>query len=176
MIKRYSLFTVPRWLFWAFIIFIVFFFSTLAYGSHLYKEIEESKEEGFETSKELVLDKTEMKKIDNITRYHGKSYYHVIIGTTKVGESAIAYVPINKEDESIAFFLTEEILSEEEALGIWKSNCQACSLTETNMAIEDGHPLLEIIYISNNDRLVYCYISLEDGTTFRTVPLKRSIY
>lgn len=157
------------------VIVIIVCLSVAGYSIYLYQEIEESKQADFSSSIQRVLSETEIEQVDEVTRYHGTSYYHAVTGETINGETGIAFVPVNEEAE-ITYFLMEELNEESSIIDQWRDSCTECSLISTNPALENDHPLWEIKYIDNQDRYVFEYRSMEDGSIYESVRLRQSKY
>ncbi|SDL67517.1 DUF5590 domain-containing protein [Sediminibacillus halophilus] len=166
MMEKLSLpFTVPSWVKWAVVIFILVFIGALGYSIYLYNSIQQDKEAGFQTSADRAVAETALEKAENVSRYHGNILYHVVTGTTDDGSEAIAYVPAEQKDGKIVIFRTEDLVSEQSILQSWNNDCSNCELLETNLAIENDQPLLELKYIDDRDRYVLHYYSLTDGSS-----------
>ncbi len=165
MMEKLSLpFTVPNWVKWAVVLFILVFCIALGYSIYLYNSIQQDKEAGFQASAERAVAETDLEQAEDVSRYHGKVLYHVVTGTTADGSEAIAYVPAEQQDGEIVLFHSEDLVSEQSILQAWNNDCSSCELLETNLAIEKGQPLLELKYIDDRDRYVLHYYSLTDGS------------
>ncbi|MDL4840833.1 cell wall elongation regulator TseB-like domain-containing protein [Aquibacillus rhizosphaerae] len=176
MIKRYSPFTAPSWFKLSIVVFLIIFFGIISYSVYVYSSVQENKTDGFEQSKVIAKEETELVSVDDVTRYHGDIYYHVVFGETESGESAVAYVPVENEDESIQFFLTSEfVYSREDVLNEWRSECSSCELYGVNLGIHNNLPVWETKYINGEDRFVFKYYPVDGSMVFFT-DLKRSLY
>ncbi|WP_138417021.1 DUF5590 domain-containing protein [Aquibacillus sediminis] len=176
MKKRYLPFTVPRWLTWVLLICFVLFIVLAIYLISIYNEVQQSKQSGFQASEELALSKTDLTSVKNVTRYHGETHYHVVVGSTQDDEAAIVYVPVDTEEQKLQFFDAESFVSREDVISSWQTSCSSCQFISANLAIDNQRPLWEIKYIDNQDRYVFEYFLLEDGTSYEHFRLQRSLY
>ena len=180
MKKQFLLFIEHSWFKWMSIVIGLLFIILLTYGVFLYQSIVENKQAGFSESEQLALQETDISSVDEISRYHGEIFYHVINGKTNNGDSAIAFVPVtDREEYPIVSFLSHDYLSKEDILTIWEDKCNSCQLKGISMAIDttinENLPLWEIKYINNNGRFVFEYFSMDNGESLSLIPLKRSI-
>ncbi|WP_226034716.1 cell wall elongation regulator TseB-like domain-containing protein [Aquibacillus saliphilus] len=175
MEKQYSLFTVPNWIKWTVSIILVILLGVISYLIYTYDEVQDNKVSGFSQSKEIALSDTDLVSISEVRRFHGNEYYHVVLGTTENGDSGIAYIPIN-EEEQVQYFNSETFLTKEKMLNEWGKTCSACSLTGINYGIDKEQPLWEIKYIDSEDRLVFDYYTAKDGSSYEHFRLQRSLF
>ncbi|CQR46665.1 hypothetical protein BN1058_00937 [Paraliobacillus sp. PM-2] len=163
MRQRSLQFTVPNWVKWFLVILFLFLFSLIVYGSNVYQLIQENKIEGFTESEERVLTETDMITVDEISRFHGRQYYHVITGKNEEGEQLLAYVNQSNSDKAISVFSLKRLVNKERIEESWQTACESCQLLQMNYGIRDNVPLLELSYFDNKDRLSYRYYRLDNG-------------
>ncbi|MBM7569856.1 DUF5590 domain-containing protein [Aquibacillus albus] len=175
MKKRYLPFTAPNWFIWLVAGLVFIFIVILGYSLYLFNAIQDRKEDGFDQSKQLVLKETTITNIQDITRYHGDIFYHVVTGKTNDGDDAIAYVPVGQED-SIKFYLANDYIGKDAILETWETRCTSCHFIGINLAIDQNQPLWEIKYIDEQDRYVFEYFSLESGESYEEFKLRKSLY
>ncbi|WP_186577776.1 cell wall elongation regulator TseB-like domain-containing protein [Aquibacillus kalidii] len=175
MIKQFLQSIVPNWIIGTLLVIILILFTIFGFGINLYTNAINGKEDGFEKSKEIALNKTALATVDDINRFHGDTYYHVVSGKTEAGKSAYVFVPVD-QDSKVQFYSSDKMISKEELTSKWRANCSSCSLLGENLAIENNIPLLEIKYIDSKDFLVYEYFSLKTGETYETIKLRQTNY
>jgi uncharacterized protein YpmB len=173
MEKQFLPFTAPSWLKWGMATFIILLLLVIGYGIYLYNDVLQSKTEGFVESKQKALSETALSEIDDVSRYQGELFYHVVRGTMKNHESAIAFIPVNKE-EPIQFFITNDLLKKEDIMNQWRTSCSKCKWIDTAIAIHNEKPLWEITYIDSSNRYVLEYLYMDSGEVYEQIRLKQS--
>ncbi|MDC3413022.1 DUF5590 domain-containing protein [Terrihalobacillus insolitus] len=171
MEKRFLPFTVPSWLKWIIVCMLVVLVLIFSYGVFLYNSIQEDKTKGFTQSKQTALSETALTKVNDIQRFHGDGFYHVVSGSTKDNKEAIAFVPVDDEKD-ISFFLTEQFVTEDEITTKWRKTCSDCQLVKTIPGINKGIPLWEFTYIDNDNRYVFAYFYMETGKSYEKIRFK----
>lgn len=177
MKKLFSRFTELEFIVGCLIVILVSSLFAVGYSMYLYRVVMDDKESGMATAETSAIENSSLSEVKAIERYHGSDLYFSIEGITDKGEEAIVFVSgSNKEPAEVTTFLLKDLLSKDEMISSWRQQCNACSLIDYNWAIENKTPLLEVTYISENNRYVMEYFALEDGTTYQRLPLKRTIY
>lgn len=177
MIKRFLQYIAPNWLVGTILVVVLILFTVVGFGISLYNDILTSKQQGFNTSKQIALE-NDLNTIESISRYHGDRFYHVVTGESEAGEKKIVFVPVNsKKNEKIKTFSAESLLTEEDILSSWGNSCTNCTLLGTSIAFDKDIPLVEVTYLEGeNNFMVYEYFSLEDGQRYDYVKLRRNVY
>lgn len=177
MKKLFSRFTGLELLIGVIGIFMIVGIGIFGYSIYLYQAIVENKETGVGQAEVAALENSPLTEIETVSRYHGSDLYYIAEGLNEEGEETIVFVPESEsENLDISSFLLQDLVSEEQVLSTWNSQCNECELIKYNWAMENGTPLMEVTYISQNDRYVLEYYSLEDGETYQRLPLERSLY
>ncbi|WP_112181159.1 MULTISPECIES: DUF5590 domain-containing protein [Paraliobacillus] len=165
MKKQSLLFTVPNWLSWILVGFILLIIGIFVYSVILYQTVEANKTSDFSTSEERVLEETAIIEIDDISRYHGEIYYNVVEGQTETGDSILAFVEVSNQEVEIKTFELSNFLDKNTLLSQWQNSCStSCELLQSQYGIRGDTPLLELSYFDAEDRLSYAYYRLDDGS------------
>lgn len=138
---------------------------------HLYtnvsKPIKSSAEEALSY---LKANATELADVKQVNFYHGTESYQVYEGTNDAGKEVFIWVAKSLDNHIVkgkdsgltieeVFLYTEEELRPKEIISI-------------KLGIENSVPLYEIIYIDDQDRYSYFYISFKDGSYLKHYNLK----
>ncbi|MFD1849509.1 DUF5590 domain-containing protein [Oceanobacillus bengalensis] len=153
-----------RWLpisIWTVIIIIV---SCCIFGIYLYQDIYDKKTMGFEETADTIINQTAIVDIDNIELFHGEDAYHIVYGTTADGEGRIIFYPLEGAEKDILSVSNSEIISKDEILQNWKSECSNCTFVKISPAVIKDNIYWEVTYHDNNARYVIDYMSIYDGS------------
>lgn len=172
MRRQNSRFTVPKWVKWGIVGLILVLIICFIYLFFLYHDIQQSRTANYQDSKEEVLNKTKVKKIEKVTQYNGEKQFHVIFGSTKSGKNKIVYVPLNDKEKKLTIINSSEVTTKQTIKNQWKQQCQNCELIDITPALENNKPLWEVTYIDESDRYIFDYISMYDGTRLQQYRLK----
>lgn len=165
MKKRSLQFTVPNWLSWILVGFIMLIVGSIVFSVILYQNVKENKVSDFLNSEERVLEETEITEIVDISRYHGDLYYNVIKGQTETDESLLAFVEVSNKEAEIKTFELTNFIDKNKLVTQWRNSCSdSCEVLQAHYGIRGNTPLLEISYFDAEDRLSYAYYRLEDGS------------
>ncbi|WP_158701733.1 cell wall elongation regulator TseB-like domain-containing protein [Lentibacillus sp. Marseille-P4043] len=172
-IKQYSQSIVPSWLKWILLIICLVLISCLIYIGFLYHSIQESKNAGFNDTKERVLKNTELTEIDRISKFQGKKTYHILFGSTNDQDEKIVFVPIpSSKSENITIIDASDILHEQNVIDQWQEQCKKCELIDVTPAMIENKALWEVTYKDSSDRYTFDYLSIYDGSRFQQIRLK----
>ncbi|MCZ0701883.1 uncharacterized protein YpmB [Natronobacillus azotifigens] len=164
MKQRSLLSIVPNWLKIGLVVGFLLLIGFLGYGINLYQTIQANKTEDFDQTRRRVIAETELVEIDDISRYHGNAFYHVVTGTTSEDEQVLAYVLVDNDEEEILIYHLSELTSKETVTHTWQEEMDVKELLSKQYGIRGTTPLLEFIYIDANNRLSYDYYRLDDGS------------
>ncbi|QDP40432.1 cell wall elongation regulator TseB-like domain-containing protein [Radiobacillus deserti] len=176
MIKQYLPSTVPSWVKWTPVIILFLFLIMLGFGISIYNHTMDNKRDGFEQSSEIAMEQTALVSVDQVERYHGEEYYHVVTGTTEDGEKGFAFVPQGDQQKPVRLILEKNIMNENEMKNQWKKSCSSCSFISMNLGINGDTYLWEIKYIDEQDRYVFDYYNAMNGEKFGNYRLRQSLY
>lgn len=162
------------WLKWILLAIGLGVFMSFLYAFYVYQSIQSERTTGFDDSETFILDNTELVEIDLIEAYYGEETYHIIFGETKNNEQKIAFLPISDhvDDDNLTIIDYSKIVPEEEILNQINEQCQECQVKKINPAMIDDNPLWEITYRDQNNRYVFDYLSIYDGSRFERLQLK----
>lgn len=167
-----SRYTVPNWLKWGLLGFILVLISCFIYLFFLYSDIQQSRTVNYQDSKQEVLDKTNVSQIENIAKYNGEHQFHVIFGATKNDGNKIVFVPLGKKNKRLTVIDGSKIITKQQIMDQWKQQCQNCELIDITPAMENNEPLWEVTYVDDSERYIFDYLSVYDGTRIQRYRLK----
>ncbi|MBA2173905.1 DUF5590 domain-containing protein [Halobacillus locisalis] len=159
-----SPFTVPDWVKWTAIITSILFVLGLSLSIWIYIDVYHDRTSSHAQATTLVLEKTELETIDDVSVYHGKETVHIMEGAVGNGRSALVYVQVD-DQKVLNVIQDEDYLSISEMKDIWKEECDGCAFRDIQYGYEEGEPVFEITYIDQQDRYVFNYYGL-DGQSF----------
>jgi len=169
--------TIPSWIKWLFIVVVLILLILAIYGIILYKNIQEAKTKNYSQTEKMVLDKTDIVTIDKTTHYYGEKVYHIVFGHTTDDVEEIAFVEKsdnNDDNEHIETFDSEEMISEENILTLWRDECSSCKLVKVNAAMIDKKALWELTYEDADQHYIIDYLSMDDGSRYEQYRFKRT--
>lgn len=164
--------TIPSWIKWSLLIFVLFLAITATFGMILYKNIQNDKVMGYSKSEKEVLNETDIVSIDKTTHFYGEDVYHIIFGSGENDKKEIAFIRKSDGNDAIVTFASEEFISESNIQSIWKTDCSGCELIKITPAMIDKKALWEVTYKDNNKRYIIDYLSMQDGTRYEQYRFK----
>lgn len=173
-VNPYTQSSTTSWLKWALLAICLVLVACFIYAAFLYHHIQESKQAGFSETKDRVLKNTELTEIEHLSRFQGKTGYHIVFGSTKDHREEMVFVPVNhrKDSEKVTIINTKDIINKQNITRQWKSQCNQCELVKITPAMVDKKPLWEVTYKDNADRYVMDYLSIYDGERFQQLRFK----
>jgi|SRR5699024_4848373 len=145
------------------IIIILMIIGLLGYLIYLYQTIMDDKANAFELTESQINDELALSTIDQITRYHGTEYFHVVEGTNSEDQQVVIYVNQTDQEADSIIFLKEDWVEEREIINQWEDERSYKNLYHVQYALRDETPLLEFVYLDQNGRLSYDYYRLDNG-------------
>ncbi|WP_377559121.1 DUF5590 domain-containing protein [Ornithinibacillus salinisoli] len=136
-----------------------------------------NKTEGFAETKEKVIDSTDIVEVNDIIRFHGNEYYHIVSGKTNKDIKQFVFVPITEDKEKKDEYIIidqDDILSHDSIKRDWQNNCNDCNLIKIIPAIIEENPLWEITYTDDSNRYVMDYVSIYDGSQYEQLRLRKT--
>ncbi|UOQ42739.1 DUF5590 domain-containing protein [Halobacillus salinarum] len=165
MIQQSSRFTVPNWLKWFIGTLVVLILLFGCFFIWMYVQIEQDRTSQFDQAKKIAVEKTDLTKVEEISRYNGASTVHIVRGQTNSSTKLTVFLDV--KDKKIVKILPEDsIISLSQMKQKWASSCNACQLKDIQLGYEESKPVYEITYIDNKDRYVLDYY-LPDGNKFQ---------
>lgn len=132
----------------------------------------DSKTAGFDDTKKQILEQTSIVEIDHIELFHGEKAYHVVYGKNEQNEEKIIFHPLEGKERSITTIDASEILSKEQMLHVWKSECSSCHFINIQPALLNDKTLWEIAYRNKQNHYVLAYYAMDDATKYEQLVFK----
>ncbi|MFZ3588691.1 PepSY domain-containing protein [Bacillus sp. DJP31] len=148
---------MKKWIF----LLIVIVLLTILVGINTYKNAFDYQRE--QTKKAtLVAMKTEPDlEISEVAFYNGTSSYTIIYGEINHNKRIVC-VPTN-ELEKVIVVNPDKGISKEEALKQLQQEQNPLEIKSVNLGIEQNIPIWEIVYLDQNNRYSYYYVTFKDG-------------
>ncbi|WP_440895708.1 cell wall elongation regulator TseB-like domain-containing protein [Amphibacillus sp. Q70] len=137
--------------------------SFIAYSIYLYQNISNGKVTDFTGTEQRVNQELELSTIDQISRYHGTDYFHVVEGQTTDQEDVMIFVNQSDQEADLIVFSKGEWVTEAQIIDNWEEQTSYQKKYQTQYGIRNGTPLMEIVYLDQNGRLSYDYYRLDNG-------------
>lgn len=135
----------------------------LGYSIFLYQTVLDDKTNEFELTENRVNHELELSTIDEITRYHGTNYFHVVEGMTNENEQVVIYVNQTDQEADPIVFLKNDWVEETEIINQWEDETPYQDIHQIQYGIRNETPLLEFVYLDQSGRLSYDYYRLDNG-------------
>ncbi|MUK87292.1 hypothetical protein GMD78_02600 [Ornithinibacillus sp. L9] len=176
MIKyfKYERRITPSWVKWSFLVLILLLIIVIVYSVFFYQAILNNKTEGFDHTRNKVLQTTDIVEIEVINRFHGETSYHVVSGLTEENMEQIIFVPLSDEEEELIILDQDEIMSYQSIKTKWENDCKDCDLIKITPAVLEDSPLWELTYKDHSDRYVIDYVSMHDGSRYEQLRLRKT--
>ncbi|MCA1054608.1 DUF5590 domain-containing protein [Rossellomorea aquimaris] len=122
-----------------------------------------------QTSKasERVLDETSIKRIEDVSIYHGAKPYTVVTGRDDKNEKLVVFVPEKKEDLIVKKWA--DGISKEEAVNKLKEEKQPEEILSVRLGHEKVGPVWEITYLDEQKNLNYFYLLFSNGEWWKKI-------
>lgn len=135
----------------------------LAYCIYLYQYINQSKADMFENTLARVNNELKLDSIKQISRYHGTVFYHVVEAETIDNEAIVVFVDQTDELKELIVYSKSDWIADNDIINQWKLDVNYQEIYHIQYGLRDDIPLLEIVYLDQNNRLSYDYYRLENG-------------
>src|SRR5699024_4755602 len=164
------------WVNWKLVVglgFILLILIGLFYIISLYTYLETTKVTDKEQTIDYVFAHTELSTIEEINEFQEQDVYHIVHGQTAQGDWTYVFLPLSKMDDpdELHVFSEDEFISQGEIESSWQNECNGCVKKNTQLAMIEEHPLLEIAYKDAANHYVLTYISLLDGSVYEQIQL-----
>ncbi|KAA0550227.1 peptidase M4 [Bacillus sp. BGMRC 2118] len=100
-------------------------------------------------------------EIIDVTYFNGNESYTIVHGK-KDGEEQIVCVPFNEKLDIIVVNPKKGITAQE-AVGIVKEERNPTEIKAVNLGVEQNIPIWEVIYLDEQNRYSYFYVTFKDG-------------
>ncbi|MCF3941616.1 cell wall elongation regulator TseB-like domain-containing protein [Oceanobacillus alkalisoli] len=161
--------TRRKWLIFSMITFLLLFISMFIYGIFLYMDLNSERTEGHEATKRELLKQTEITEISKIENFNGEAAYHVVYGKSEEGNGKIIFYPLEGNEKTLTTVDSTEVLAPSSMIDRWQSDCRTCQLVKITPALLDEEILWELVYYDENDRYVFDYRSIYDGSDYEEI-------
>lgn len=111
----------------------------------------------------------DLKKILEVSDYHGSHYYHVIEATNQKGKKVFAWMPDGKGKPFIK--AADEGWNKSKVKQHVKQKLQPKKIIDIQLGIEDKVPLWEVVYRDQDNRYTFYYMRFKDGVWYRNIHL-----
>lgn len=145
----------------------------LTYFGVTYNALQKSKTAGFQSTKDHVLDQTDIIQIHHVETFQEMDTYHIVFGKTAEDIEQVIFVPISNPDKALTIVDKADIIGKEVIETEWSSHCEQCKLVSIKPAMLSHTPLWELTYYDGSNRYVFDYVSMNDGSSFEKIRLQR---
>lgn len=157
------------WFIWTLIILGVLFISAVIYAIFLYMDLNEKRTAGFSETTREVLSQTSITEITNIETFNGEAAYHVVQGINESGEEKLIFYPLEGNEKTLKTVDIEDIMPKQAVHKQWNSDCNSCQLIKITPALIEEEVLWELTYYDENNRYVFDYVSIYDGSPYEEI-------
>ncbi len=113
-------------------------------------------------------------KSENLLTEVNRSYVYskdqksiTVIGTDSEGQLKAIFVPLSGQE--LAEVELEGKITAQEARGIALKDMEVKDILHTKLGLEENKAVWEVVFITENDKLNYVYISAEDGSVLNSI-------
>ncbi|GEM01426.1 Uncharacterized protein YpmB [Halolactibacillus halophilus] len=133
------------------------------YSVHLYSVIREAEDDDFDSSIARVKAAYDIGEIDEVTRFHGDVFYHVIHTSD---EDSVTYYYVDQSDQSadITVYTAQSSDPIQPILATFLSERPNNDISRVNVGLRQQVPIVEIISTTTTESVRYDYYRLTDGT------------
>ncbi|WP_413380581.1 DUF5590 domain-containing protein [Alkalihalobacillus sp. 1P02AB] len=150
-----------------FLLFITF----LGVAFYMYQLVREPLTEAYEQVLVYVENEQLLNDISDISYYHGTETYYVITGEDEDGDMAYLWL---KEDLSFYdLYKQSDGITAEAAMAIVNQDYGAEEVVQVRLGYERKMPAYEVMFIDDENRQSYYYVTFEDGAFMKRYHLNR---
>lgn len=141
--------------------------------------IDKKHKASFDETSEMVIKDTEMTQISQKYSFQEKELYHVFLGKNDSDEDLIASVHLPEKakeitEKDIQIYKSINYISEQSMLKEWEQICDQCQFIQIQPALIENDLLWEIKYNDIDNRYVFDYYLMSDGSEYENFKLKRN--
>lgn len=142
---------------------IVFLIAIMGYSMYLYSNIRSNEDQGFDQSIQRVSEEIDANQIEQVTRFHGNIYYHVI---HHKDDQQVTYYFVDQTDKTrpILSYATGTLHPLDTIIKSFKSDRPDHEITSVNVGMREKTPIVEIISMTSTNAIRYDYYNLSDRT------------
>ncbi|GGH78866.1 uncharacterized protein YpmB [Pullulanibacillus pueri] len=114
-------------------------------------------------AKNEVLKHYDVKKVKNVSAFHGDVPYQVVDAVQNSGEEVYIMIPDKKSKAKAQVIPANTGYTKKEILAAFKSHVSYRSIVSTQLGMVSGNPAWEIVYKDNENRFVFSYYNFNNG-------------
>lgn len=114
-----------------------------------------------------VKDANLLTEVDRAYVYSNKQKSVTVIGTDEEGKWKAVFVPGSGQE--LAETDLEGKVTPQQARGIAFENLNVKEALHTKLGMEDNQAVWEVVFLTENDKLNYVYVSAEDGSIWKRI-------
>lgn len=156
------------------VIFVLLFISGMSYGIFLYMDLNKERTAGHEETEKELLNQTNLTDIIKIENFNGEEPYHVVYGEDEDNEKQIVFYPLEGNEKTITTVDASEVISDRNMLSMWQEECNSCELVKITPALLEDDILWELVYYDEENRYVFDYRSIYDGSQYEEIRYLRT--
>src|SRR5699024_7375354 len=107
-----------------------------------------------------------------IDSFYEEKSYHILFGVTTEQKELITFIPIDQK-EDYETIERKEVIPKEHIRKKADVDCDSCQILRIKPAMIDDHPLWEVTYWDHEDRYVFDYFSMYDGSRYERLQMKQ---
>ncbi|WP_088102174.1 DUF5590 domain-containing protein [Halalkalibacter urbisdiaboli] len=130
-------------------------------------------EKGYEQAEKYVLNQEVLHEINTIHYYHGTDPYYILYGLNEELEETIVW--LRQDFEEVVSRKASEGITTEEVINKVKDDLGIPTVQKVRLGFERGLPVYEVVFIDEDNRQGYYYITFDDGTFMKRYSLRREI-
>ena len=165
--------TVPDWLKWTLLVTFILGIVLAISAYTFYSSILDQKREGFESSRQIALNETELIDITGVERYNGNEVFHIVSGKEETGEKGYAFISTDKKQLE-TYLQSEMIVDSAKLKQNWQESCRSCEWLDIKLGLEEKRPIWEMTYIDEQGRYVLAHYDAKSGERYQQFAFKRS--
>src|SRR5690625_230370 len=162
-----------------FVIILIIVVVIIAIFSYKLYKIDQNHIKKLNKTSNKIIQETELSDIKEKYYFQENEFYHIFKGESDSQEEMFASVNFPEEakkieNDNIKTYKSEDLVSEETILNEWEQTCNQCEFIKIQPAIIDNELLWEIKYNDADNRYVFDYYLMSDGTDFESFRLRRN--
>jgi uncharacterized protein YpmB len=147
-----------KWLIISLVLFTLTIWLCIDTYQHAFKYRDIQKEKAIQLAKK---DEPSL-EVMNVYYYNGNDSYTIIYGMVDQNKEKVICVPDDNKLDIISVYPSNGITAEE-AIQIVQMERNPMSIKSVNLGIEQNVPIWEVIYLDEQNRYSYYYVTFKDG-------------
>lgn len=120
------------------------------------------------TAKDAAIESGEVVSVKTVQSYNGTVALSTVFGTNKDGVEIALFVDDAMKGNYESVKLADGITADE-AIKTVKKELDVKKLLHVTLGLEEGNPVWEVVYTSDNDKLNYVYVLFENGQWWKRI-------